>query len=403
MAAGATVACCVALIPVVRVLGLTELALELSLAGVVIGFLCSPIANWLEDQALGRALAAFAVFVALLATLILVGVRIIPPLLEQLIHLLQSIPGHISRVQTDCTNLAEQAGLADNGHAEDALNQIISGLFSSGNAMDKISSDLFNNAADFVNNTVAFPLGLVLVYWFAKDYPAIAQEVVTLVGEKQRDSASLMLAVMSRSMLITSGGDGVLCGVGLALFGHPYAGFVGAFCGLVHFVPVIGSLVSRVIAVPLALFESPALAIWFITVVVAQNVTDNLVSPLVMQSAVKVHPVLSLVGIIVDNALGGIVGMILAIPLTAAVVYYVETRTGQQPVSYDGAIFKGTPYHDPEGNIVPSFDVLDDDKFFQTTWLIQIDNVNAHSVHRHTLAQAGHALRETGFLRREEA
>lgn len=403
MAAGATVACCVALIPVVRVLGLTELALELSLAGVVIGFLCSPIANWLEDQGMGRALAAFAVLVALLATLILVGVRIIPPLLEQLIHLLQSIPGHISRVQTDCTNLAEQAGLADNGHAEDALNQIISGLFSSGNAMDKISSDLFNNAADFVNNTVAFPLGLVLVYWFAKDYPAIAQEAVTLVGEKQRDSASLMLAVMSRSMPITSGGDGVLCGVGLALSGHPYAGFVGAFCGLVHFVPVIGSLVSRVIAVPLALFESPALAIWFITVVVAQNVTDNLVSPLVMQSAVKVHPVLSLVGIIVDNALGGIVGMILAIPLTAAVVYYVETRTGQQPVSYDGAIFKGTPYHDPEGNIVPSFDVLDDDKFFQTTWLIQIDNVNAHSVHRHTLAQAGHALRETGFLRREEA
>ena len=403
MAAGATVACCVALIPVVRVLGLTELALELSLAGVVIGFLCSPIANWLEDQGMGRALAAFAVFVALLATLILVGVRIIPPLLEQLIHLLQSIPGHISRVQTDCINLAEQAGLADNGHAEDALNQIISGLFSSGNAMDKISSDLFNNAADFVNNTVAFPLGLVLVYWFAKDYPAIAQEAVTLVREKQRDSASLRLAVMSRSMLITSGGDGVLCGVGLALFGHPYAGFVGAFCGLVHFVPVIGSLVSRVIAVPLALFESPALAIWFITVVVAQNVTDNLVSPLVMQSAVKVHPVLSLVGIIVDNALGGIVGMILAIPLTAAVVYYVETRTGQQPVSYDGAIFKGTPYHDPEGNIVPSFDVLDDDKFFQTTWLIQIDNVNAHSVHRHTPAQAGHALRETGFLRREEA
>ncbi len=403
MAAGAIVACCVALIPVVRVLGLTELALELSLSGVVIGFLCSPIANWLEDHGMGRALAAFAVFVALLAILILVGVRIISPLLEQLIHLLQSISGHIFRVQTDCTNLAEQAGLADNGHAEDALNQIISGLFSSENAMDKISSDLFNNAADFVNNTVAFSLGLVLVYWFAKDYPAIAQEAVTLVGEKQRDSASLMLTVMSRSMPITSGGDRVLRGVGLALFGHPYAGFVGAFCGLAHFVPVIGPLVSCAIAVPLALFESPALAIWFITVVVAQNVTDNLVSPLVMQSAVKVHPVLSLVGIIVDNALGGIVGMILAIPLTAAVVYYVETRTGQQPVSYDGAIFKGTPYHDPEGNIVPSFDVLDDDKFFQTTWLIQIDNVNAHSVYRHTPAQAGHALRETGFLRREEA
>lgn len=126
----------------------------------------------------------------------------------------------------------------------------------------------------------------------------------------------------------------------------------------------------------LGLFQSPLLALeTLIVMVIAQNVTDNLLSPLVMQSAVQVHPVLSLICIIMGSALGGVLGMILAVPLTAAIkgvfVYYFESRTGRQLVTYDGAIFKGRPYVDDAGNIVPSFDALDDDRFFESSRLVR--------------------------------
>lgn len=178
-----------------------------------------------------------------------------------------------------------------------------------------------------------------------------------------------------RGIVITSTVGGVLSFLGFTLIGHPFAGLMGITVGIFHFVPVIGPWIAAALAALLALSVSPMLALASLVVsIVAQNVTDNLVSPLVMQSSVQVHPILSLVGLIVGNALGGILGMALAIPLTAAIrsvfVYYFEKRTGRQVVSYDGALFKSTPFHDEEGNIQPEYDALDDDQFFKSTLLV---------------------------------
>ena len=93
------------------------------------------------------------------------------------------------------------------------------------------------------------------------------------------------------------------------------------------------------------------LALWTLVVtMVAQNVTDNVISPKVMQSSVQVHPVMSLTALVIGSALMGAIGMVVAIPLCAALkgifVYYFENETGRQLVAYDGAVFKGTPYRD---------------------------------------------------------
>lgn len=111
---------------------------------------------------------------------------------------------------------------------------------------------------------------------------------------------------------------------------------------------------------------SPMLALWtLIVTMVAQNVTDNVISPKVMQSSVQVHPIMSLTALVIGSALMGPIGMIIAIPLCAALkgifVYYFENETGRQLVAYDGAVFKGTPYRDADGNPVAAYDALGDD------------------------------------------
>ena len=102
---------------------------------------------------------------------------------------------------------------------------------------------------------------------------------------------------------------------------------------------------------------------------VVSLVADNLLSPMVMRSAVKIHPALSLVGIIVGGCLGGPVGMVIAVPVTAALrgffVYFFETRTGRQIVSEDGALFWSRPYVDGKGDPIPALDALDDERFFE--------------------------------------
>lgn len=120
---------------------------------------------------------------------------------------------------------------------------------------------------------------------------------------------------------------------------------------------------------------SPMLALWtLIVTMVAQNVTDNVISPKVMQSSVQVHPIMSLTALVIGSALMGPIGMIIAIPLCAALkgifVYYFENETGRQLVAYDGAVFKGTPYRDADGNPVAAYDALGDDTFIYESELI---------------------------------
>lgn len=202
-----------------------------------------------------------------------------------------------------------------------------------------------------------------------------------------------------RGTVITSVFDGLLSWVFLALVGHPYAGLAAILVGVLHFVPVIGEWVAVAFAVLLALFESPMLAIVaLLGSVVIQNLTDNVVSPLVMRSAVKIHPALSLVGLFIGNSLGGVLGMLLAVPLTAAIksvfVYYFESRSGRQLVSYDGALFQGTPFHDAHGGVEPAFDALDDDRFFMGSRLVDGAQTEAPvadeppKAHAHVLADA---------------
>ena len=370
----------------VRGLSMIGAAVELLLMGIIIGFICSPITNALEDRRVPRALAALVSLLVVLAVLAAVIVVLGGTFVQQSVEVLRQVPTYVRSVQDALSSFWESYGTSDNEQLQNMVNSVVQTVSSAGSSMASDTVRQLSNGAvsglfDTVDNLVNFFLALILAYWFAKDYPVIVRELATIAGPTRKDDITL-LAVMSRSMggymrgqLICSFINGIAVWLGLALLGHPYAGLIAIITFFMHFVPVIGPFVSAALATLLALFESPWLALWSLVVmVVAANVTDNVISPLIMRSAVKIHPVLSIVGIVIGNCLGGIVGMVLAIPLTAAIrgvfVYYFETRTKRQLVSEDGALFQSTPHQDAQGNAEAVYDALDDEKFFESTRLV---------------------------------
>lgn len=371
----------------VRAAGLVTQALQLLLAGVVIGFVCSPVTNWLSRRGVPRAVAAFVALALLVVVVVVASALIIPPAIGQVIEILRRVPLYVAAIQQGLDGFWREFGSSDSAQAENLVNTIVgaasdSGTALAGEAIDRLTSGMVENVLGSVNGLVTTLLGLVVGYWLAKDYPAIARELAIVSGPDHERSTTLLLAVVSRSMggymqgiVVTSLVNGVGSFVALAVIGHPYASLMGILCGVFHVVPVIGPWFAVLLASAIALFSSPWLALLTLVLTVAiMNVTDNVVSPLVMRSAVKIHPALSLLGIVIGSALGGVLGMALAIPLTAAArsafVYFFESRTGRQLVSYDGALFRSTPYHDDEGRILPSFDALDDPHFFEGSLLV---------------------------------
>lgn len=383
----AAIGICLLFYLAVRALGQIWPAVELLLVGVIVGFICSPIVNSLERHGVGRALGAFIALLIVLGVFVAVVLLLLPPFVTQLIEVLRRVPLYTQQLQEGLDAFWANFGSSDTASVQESLNQYVStfatvGTSASTKLVERLSSGIVNNVVSTVNHVFTFFLGLVVAYWSAKDYPVIAREFSVIAGPDHSDELSVVLAVISRAMggymrgiVITSTVGGLLSFLGFWAIGHPFAGLMGITVGIFHFVPVVGPWLAAALSALLALFVSPWLALASILVsVVAQNVTDNLISPLVMRSAVKIHPVLSLFGIVLGSAVGGILGMALAIPLTAAArslfVYYFERRSGRQLVSYDGALFQSTPYLKEDGSLEPSYDALDDNKFFESTLLV---------------------------------
>lgn len=374
------------------VFGVLAPVIEFLAVGSLIAFVASPIVNSLEHRGVSRGIGSLVGLVVVLAVIACIVMVIVPIFTEQVMEILTRLPGQLRTLGDLVSQIAHDFKALSQGTWASDIDAMLSSLADAASRfVTQLAGDVGKGMVPFISQFasqifVVF-LALVLAYWLARDYPVIHREVGTIVGEDRETSYRFMIAILSssvggymRGMIITSFVGGLLAFLGFVVIGHPYAALMGVVTGLFHLIPVIGPWFSSVIACLLAFFTAPMLALWtLIVTVVAQNVTDNIVSPKVMQSAVQVHPAMSLTALVVGSSLMGALGMVVAIPLCAALkglfVFYFEKDTKRQLVAYDGAIFKGTPFRNEQGEPVPAFDALGDDRFVVDSELIDTDSV----------------------------
>ena len=372
---------------ILNVMGILAPVIEFFAVGAIVAFVMSPIVNFLEHHGVPRGLGSLIALVIVVAALVGLVLVLTPILLGQFMEVLDRLPFQLRLAAESLNGLVSRFKTLNNsplkGYLDDNLPSIVA---MASRYVSQLAGEIGRGVFPFISGAASqlfvIFLGLVLAYWLACDYPRMHREVCTIIGQEKETSYRFMVAILSRSvggymrgMIITSICGGVFAYIGFLIIGHPYAALMAIFTGILHLVPVVGPWISAAIATVLAFMFSPLLALWtLIVTMVAQNVTDNVVSPKVMQSSVQVHPAMSLTALVVGSALMGPIGMVIAIPLCAALkgifVFYFENETGRQLVAYDGAVFKGTPFLDAEGHPVAAYDALGDDSFVYESELI---------------------------------
>ncbi|MGN7862287.1 AI-2E family transporter [Microbacterium sp. 22303] len=143
----------------------------------------------------------------------------------------------------------------------------------------------------------------------------------------------------ARTQMLVAFIDAVGIGLGAFLLGVPLAVPVAVLVFLGSFIPIVGAVVTGTLAVFLALvYNGPWIALWMLVVVLAvQQIEGHILQPILMGSAVKVHP-LAVVLVVAGGALiAGIPGALFAVPLAAFVNVAAVTvnsgawRTGAAP------------------------------------------------------------------------
>ncbi|HEY4627628.1 MAG TPA: AI-2E family transporter, partial [Blastococcus sp.] len=252
--------------------------------------------------------------------LIVIGVFavIIPPIVAQVEQLSRAIPGLIQELQDRSSTLGR---LNARYHVLDSIKS----QFSSGGGGLPLGGVLNIGLAVFGTLTATVTV-LVLTVYFLANLPAIRRVLYRTVPASRRDRVRDLGDEISARVggyvlgnLLTS----VIAGLGTFVFLEivhvPYAVALGVLVAVLDLIPVVGSTIGGVLVTLVALSVSTTVAIAsLVFYVVYRLLEDYLLVPRVMDRAVDVPPVLTIVALLIGGALLGIVGAFLAIPAAAA-------------------------------------------------------------------------------------
>ena len=123
-----------------------------------------------------------------------------------------------------------------------------------------------------------------------------------------------------RGQLLEAAIVGVLSAVVLYLIGIDYAIMIGVISGVCNMIPYIGPIAGTVLAVIMALLSGqPVLALWATAgMILVQQIDNNLLAPKIVGDSVGLHPVFTMLAIVIGGNVGGLIGMLTAVPVAAS-------------------------------------------------------------------------------------
>lgn len=284
--------------------------------------------DYLQRKGVGRALGTLIVFAGLVLILVVAGYSMGSVVESQVRGLIESAPTLLSDAQDQIAQLQSTLGLQsgllpDPQQLMDSARNLLSGdTFSTFVSVSAGVANVFSFLVVILIATiftVAWPAPLV--NGFVALWPAGRRgRVREILGELYKTVQRWFLGQLTSMTII-----GMLFTVALFLIGIPFALLLGILSGLLAFIPFVGPFISIIPPILLALAQDPILALWvLLAYAVVQFIEGNVIQPVVMNRAVSLHPTVIVFALLIMSTLFGFVGLLLAIPLIAALQVLVR-------------------------------------------------------------------------------
>jgi len=309
----------------------------LAVAGVL-ALILRPVVDLLEKRFNGRRSLAvsvlYAVFLLFLAALLITA---IPPLVEQILDFIAFLPAFWTKALTyvkdhypSWVTLGERLtaypavqSLLDSLQAE--LSKVPSLVVPSLKAMSQGIFSLFG----FTTHVAIIPIYLFFFLLVRRDLtqgmpehlPFLRQEIRNDVVFLVREFVAIVVSFF-RGQLLIGLIMGLLLAIGFSLVGLKFGFFIGLTLGVLNIIPYLGTIIGLIVTIPLAFFQPGGglglVALVLMVKIIVQNIEGWFLTPKIMGERTGLHPVIIIVAIFFwGTAFKGILGMILAIPLTA--------------------------------------------------------------------------------------
>jgi len=280
-----------------------DLLFSLLIAFIIMSAL-KPAVIFLTEKKIPRTLASALVYLLFLGIFGYSLTFIIPPLIRESVQLLLTFPIMIEKLWPNLTNVFNLSSIT--------------------NYLPNITSQIFNFAKNFFSNTVFGISTLFFGFYFLLEENFIRNLLIKFFEEEKTQTVVNIFNQIEKRMSNWFWGEitlmfvvGLLSFIGFSLVGIRYALPLAVLAGLLEIIPNLGPTIAAIPAVLIGLSQSYIMGLAGLAVaVLVQQLENNVIVPVIMKKATGLNPIFILVALIVGGRIGGVLGVILAIPAT---------------------------------------------------------------------------------------
>jgi len=306
----------------------------------LLAYVLNPVANRLESIGIPRGAAVGLIYLIVILVLVLAIVFLVPVLRGELQSLGANLPEYkeklAAKLHTWQVKLESYLPLLKNlGLAEEDIS-LAEGIAERGRSA---AEAIVKQVPGVISNVVTAFTFLVIVpfatFFLMKDGRSMKAALIRLVPNRYFEMILNLLWKVDqplggyiRGQLTEATIVGLLSILGLSVVGLKYFMVVGAIAGVSNLIPYLGPTVGFVVASLIALLTdgSMGMVVKVAIVFAAVQLIDNvLVQPMVMSRSVRLHPLVVMIVVLIGSQVMGILGMVLAVPLTGVIKVTVET------------------------------------------------------------------------------
>ena len=315
------------------------------LVGAALAYFLNPVAERLVARGLSRTTATIVISLAMAGIVVAAGFLVIPAIVGQAVALINAAPEGLQAVHRFLE--ARIPGTVD---VESEARRVMAGV---GEAIQSRGMALAEGALGTARGLIGVILFLVITpvvaFYLLMDWPRLLERIDGLLPRDHAPAIRRLAADIDRAVAGFVRGQITVClilaayyAAALMLVGLDYGLVVGVVTGLISFVPYIGAIIGGALSIGLALYQfwgAPGLILLVIGIfALGQFLEGNVLVPKLVGRSVGLHPVWLLLALSVFGALFGFTGLLIAVPVAAALGVVVRFLAAQY---LDSALYRG--------------------------------------------------------------
>ncbi|RUT36582.1 AI-2E family transporter [Paenibacillus zeisoli] len=284
-------------------------------------YLLRPIVHYLDTRNVNRMLSVLLIYLSIAGIITIFFFVVWPPLTRQVQEFISNLPillegvkSHISAIQKSRFFSMIDAG---NSQISTKITEYING------AVEMVTgymTHFINFISDFIVIIGTVP---IILYYMLKEDNRISPTVVRVMPKRfARDGAQVVsdidaaLSGFISGRIISALILAVMSFIGFWIVGLPYPLLLAIIGALFNFIPYVGAFLGAIPCLIVAYTVSPSMALWvLIIIIIAQQVEGNLIAPYIYGKTINIHPLTTVILLLIGGEYAGILGMILVIPV----------------------------------------------------------------------------------------